>query len=98
MKLLMTKSMRALAVGSMLSLFVAAPALAQDRAKIDMSSLDKFNDRADKVITVTVGEDTIRLAVAFLNDKKPDEARIKELLLGIKGVFVKRFEFEKEGE
>src|SRR5499433_3746558 len=98
MKLLITKSMRVLAVGSMLSIFAAVPALAQDRAKIDMSSLDKFTDRADKVITVTVDEQTIRLAAAFLNDKKPDEARIKELILGIKGVFVKRFEFEKEGE
>lgn len=98
MKLLITKSMRALAVGSMLSIVAAAPALAQDRAKIDMSSLDKFAERADKVITVTVDEQTLRLAAAFLNDKKPDEARIKELILGIKGVFVKRFEFEKEGE
>jgi len=82
----------------MLSLFAVSPALGQDRAKIDMSSLDKFADRADKVITVTVDEQTIRLAAAFLNPNKPDEAKIKELLLGIKGVFVKRFEFEKEGE
>jgi Domain of unknown function (DUF4252) len=98
MKLLITRSMRALAVGSMLSIVAAAPALAQDRAKIDMSSLEKFTDRADKVITVTVDEQTLRLAAAFLNDKKPDEARIKELILGIKGIFVKRFEFEKEGD
>ena len=98
MKLLITRSMRAFLMGSMLSLVAAAPAFAQDRAKIDMSSLDKFADRADKVITVTVDEQTLRLAAAFLNDKKPDEARIKELILGIKGVFVKRFEFEKEGE
>ena len=98
MKLLITKSMRALAICSMLLLFAAAPVLAQERAKIDMTSLDKFNERADKVITVTVEEPTLRLAAAFLNDKKPDEARIKELILGLKGVFVKRFEFEKEGE
>ena len=98
MKLLITRSMRALLVGSMLSLVATAPVFAQDRAKIDMSSLDKFADRADKVITVTVDEQTLRLAAAFLNDKKPDEARIKELILGIKGVFVKRFEFEKEGD
>lgn len=98
MKLLITRSMRALLMGSMLSLVATAPVFAQDRAKIDMSSLDKFADRADKVITVTVPEETIRLAAAFLSDKKPDEARIKELILGIKGVFVKRFEFEKEGE
>lgn len=98
MKLLTTRSMRALLVGSMLSLVAAAPAFAQDRAKIDMSSLDKFADRADKVINVTVEEPTLKLAAAFLSDKKPDEAKIKELILGLKGVFVKRLEFEKEGE
>ena len=98
MKLIITKSVRALAVGSMLSLFAAAPALAQDRAKIDLSSLDKFSDRADKVVTVTVEEPTLKLAASFFSDKKPDEAKIKELILGLKGVFVKRFEFEKEGE
>jgi hypothetical protein len=99
MKLLITRWMRALAVVSMLSIFATAPAFAQqDRAKIDLSPLEKFADRADKVITVTVDDQTLRLAAAFLNDKKPDEARIKELILGLKGVFVKRYEFEKEGE
>jgi uncharacterized protein DUF4252 len=98
MKLLFTKTMRAAAICSALSVFAAAPAYAQSNAKIDMSHLDKFAERADKVINVTVDEQLLRLAASFLNDKKPDEAKIKELILGLKGVFVKRFEFEKEGE
>lgn len=98
MRLLITKSMRAVALCSALSVFAAAPAYAQDHAKIDMSHLDKFAERADKVINITVDEQLLRLAASFLSDKKPDEAKIKELILGIKGVFVKRFEFEKEGE
>ena len=98
MKLLITKSFRVAALCAMLSVFAAAPAYAQDHARIDMSHLDKFADRADKVINVTVDEALLRLAAAFLSDKKPEEAKIKELILGLKGVFVKRFEFEKEGE
>jgi hypothetical protein len=98
MKLLITKSMRTIALCSVLSGFAAAPAYAQDHAKIDMSHLDKFAERADKTINVTVDEQLLRLAASFLSDKKPDEAKIKELILGLKGVFVKRFEFEKEGE
>ncbi len=98
MKSLITKSMRAVALCSALSVFAAAPAYAQDHAKLDMSHLDKFAERADKVINVTVDEQLLRLAASFLSDKKPDEAKIKELILGLKGVFVKRFEFEKEGE
>jgi hypothetical protein len=98
MKLLIIKSMRTIALCSALSVFAAAPAYAQDHAKIDMSHLDKFAERADKTINVTVDEQLLRLAASFLSDKKPDEAKIKELILGLKGVFVKRFEFEKEGE
>jgi len=97
MKSFLTKSLRAVALGSALSVF-AAPAYAQANAKIDMSHLDKFAERADKVINVTVDEQLLRLAASFLSDKKPDEAKIKEMILGLRGVFVKRFEFEKEGE
>src|SRR5438034_152931 len=78
--------------------FRGGSAYAQGPARIDMSHLDKFAERADKVINVTVDEQLLRLAASFLSDKKPDEAKIKELILGLKGVFVKRFEFEKEGE
>jgi uncharacterized protein DUF4252 len=97
MKFLTPKWLRAIAMFAGLSFISAAPAYAQD-PKIDMSHLDKFADRADKVINVTVDEQLLRLAASFLSDKKPDEAKIKELILGLKGVFVKRFEFEKEGE
>src|ERR1041384_1754038 len=95
MKLLISKRMRAVALCSALSVlaavFAASPAYAQDHAKIDMSHLDKFAERADKVINVTVDEQLLRLAASFLSDKKPDEAKIKEMILGLKGVFVKRF-------
>ena len=99
MKLLITKTSRALMIWSLLSVITAATAYAQDPAKIDMSHLDKFAERADKVIDVTVSEQLLQLAASFLNEKRsPDEGKIKEMILGLKGVFVKRFEFEKEGE
>jgi Domain of unknown function (DUF4252) len=99
MKTVMTKSLRAVAFFSALSVFATASAFAQDPAKIDISHLDRFADRADKVIDVTVDGQLLRLAASILNEKRsPDEGKIKELILGLKGIFVKRFEFEKEGE
>src|SRR5262245_1845224 len=99
MKFPITKLVRAVALVGTLSILAAAPAYAQDPAKIDMSHLDKFADRADKVIDVTVDGQLLRLAASILNEKRsPDEGKIKELILGLKGIFVKRFEFEKEGE
>lgn len=85
----------------LLGLLVAAFAVtasAQDN-RIQMSQLDRFADVADKVIDVTVDEGLIKLAMSALNpNRSPDEAKIKELLSGLKGVYVKRFEFEKDGQ
>lgn len=98
MKTVITRLLRAIAFLS-IPVLAAAPAFAQDPAKIDMSHLDRFADRADKVIDVTVDGQVLRLAASILNEKRsPDEGKIKELILGLKGIFVKRFEFEKEGE
>ena len=99
MKLFITRTAKAFAVLAVLSLIAGGTAYGQDAARINMSHLDKFAERADKVIDVTVDEALLHLAASFLNEKRsPDEGKIKELILGLKGVFVKRFEFEKEGE
>ncbi|HJQ22540.1 MAG TPA: DUF4252 domain-containing protein [Blastocatellia bacterium] len=82
---------------TLVGLLLAATAGAQD-ARIQMSQLDRFNDMADKVISVDVSESLIRLAMSALSDKRtPNEAKIKDILSGLKGVYVKRFEFDKEG-
>jgi hypothetical protein len=40
----------------------------------------------------------LRLASRFLSGKDPDEARAKNVVNGLKGIYVKSYEFEKEGE
>jgi hypothetical protein len=80
------------------SFLAVANAHAQD-AKIDLSHLDRFADKADKVIDVTVDENIIKLALAAINpNRSKNEAKIKELLAPLKGIYVRRFQFEKEGE
>lgn len=65
--------------------------------KIHIDHLNHLSDKAVQIVDVTLDDSLIKMATLFLNDKKPDEARIKELLASIQGVFVKRFEFEQEG-
>lgn len=97
MKSINTLLMRAALPGFLFLLLAAAPARAQD-AKIVMSNLDHLAEIADKTIDVTVDEGIIKLAMSVLNPKRsPDEAKIIDILSGLKGVYVKRFEFEKEG-
>jgi hypothetical protein len=81
----------------LLLLVLAAQASAQD-PRIQMGQLDRFADMADKVISVDVNESLIKLAMSALRESRsPNEAKIKDILSGLKGVYVKRFEFDKEG-
>lgn len=68
------------------------------KAKIDISHLNGLEDKAESVAEVTVDQKTLRLAMKFLKDSDPDEKKIKELIAGIEGIWVRVFEFEKEGE
>jgi len=98
MKLLNTSLKKALMLGLLLLGFAVTQAQAQD-AHIQMSQLDRFADVADKVIDVTVDEGLIKLAMSALNEKRSiNEAKVKDILSGLKGVYVRRFEFEKEGQ
>jgi hypothetical protein len=72
-------------------------AQAQDM-RLQLNSLDKFEARATDSVDVTLDGKLLELARAFLSSKKPKEAAIKEVVAGLKGVYVKVFEFDKEGE
>ena len=84
-----------------LLLFVMATAQwtaqAQDM-RLQLDSLDKFEARATDSVDVTLDGKLLDLARVFLSSKKPKEAAIKEVVAGLKGVYVKVFEFDKEGE
>lgn len=97
MKLVITKSLR---LAGLLLLMAAPTALttrAQDN-RLQLDNLDKLESKATQSINVTLDGSILRLAVAFLKDSDPEERAVKELVLGLKGIYVKVFEFDKEGE
>jgi hypothetical protein len=77
---------------------VTVTAWGQD-PRLQISSLDNLAAKASESVDVTIDEPLLKLASTFLSGKRsPDEAKIKELVAGLKGVYVKHFEFEKDGE
>jgi hypothetical protein len=50
------------------------------------------------VVDVTMDSNLLQLASRFLSDKNPDDAQVKKLIAGLKGIYVRSFEFEKPGE
>ena len=81
----------------LLAAFCGATARAQD-ARLQIDQLKKLADKAAEVVEVTLDERSLRLAARFLSNNNPDEAKVKEIVSGLKGVYVRVFEFDKPGE
>jgi hypothetical protein len=61
-------------------------------------SIEKLADKADEVVDVTLDANMLGMAAKFLSDKSHDEAAAKKIVGGLKGIYVRSFEFSKEGE
>src|ERR1700730_2071882 len=67
-------------------------------ARLQMDQLDSLANRASETVDVRLDERLMQTTARFFSSKDPDEAKIKEVLKGVKGIYVKSFSFEKEGE
>ena len=80
-----------------LAAFAALLPLAAQEIKLP-PSLERLAAKAVETVDVTMDPAMLQLASRFLSDKDPDEARVKKLVAGLKGIYVKSFEFDKTGE
>jgi hypothetical protein len=89
-----------LRVLSLLFLITATASLTAQaqEIRIQLGNLDKLEARASESVDVTLDGKILNLATMFLDAKKPEEAAVRDLVAGLKGVYVKVFEFDKEGE
>jgi Domain of unknown function (DUF4252) len=89
--------MRKLILVFSLALAVAVPASAQ-RINLDLPGLAGLAERADEVVDVTLDASMIRLAAKFLTGNDPKEREVREMINGLQGIYVRSYEFAKEGE
>lgn len=81
----------------LLTLGISVSAGAQN-ARIELDQLDHLGAKASETVDVNIDEHLMQLTAKFLSGKDPDEVKIKELIIGLKGIYVKSFEFERDGE
>src|SRR5438094_6339086 len=75
---------------------MTACAVAQERLQFNW---DKLAAKAVEKVDVNLEGPMLEMASRFLSGEKGgDEAKIKKLVGGLKGVYVKSFTFDKEGE
>jgi hypothetical protein len=67
-------------------------------SRLELSSLDHLSAKASQTVDVNIDERLIRVAAGAFSDKDADEREIKKLIVGIKGIYVKSFEFETDGQ
>ena len=81
---------------SALLLFVLLPLGAQEIKFPE--SFEKLAAKAKESLNVNLDGSMLQLAGNFLSSQNAGEAKAKELAGGLKGIAVRSFEFEKEGE
>ncbi|HYE71961.1 MAG TPA: DUF4252 domain-containing protein [Blastocatellia bacterium] len=73
-------------------------ASAASAQRIQFGDFAQLEAKAAEVVDVTLDEKMLQLASKFLSSKDPEQAKVKEIVAGLKGVYVKSFEFDKDGE
>lgn len=59
--------------------------------------LDHLVPQASEAVDVSLTGPTLQFAAKFLDGKDPQEAQVKKLLEGITGIYVKSYQFKKDG-
>jgi hypothetical protein len=62
------------------------------------ANVERLAAKAVETVNVTVDGALLQLAGKFLSSTDPDQKQIKTLLGGLKGIYVRSFKFENEGE
>lgn len=77
---------------------IALPGVAQ-AGKLELKNLDKLADRASEVNDVTLDGSLLQLAVSVMKSSgDPDAAQVVDVIKGLKGIYVKNFEFDSPGQ
>ncbi len=60
-------------------------------------NLDHLAGKASDSVDVSLNSNMLQFAAKFMNTKDPDEARVKQLIMGLEGIYVRSFEFKNAG-
>jgi hypothetical protein len=81
----------------------ALPLVAQSRDQADNDfrfpeRIERLSSRAKETVVVTLDGRLLQLAASFITDEDKHDAQIRKIIQGLKGIYVRTFEFGNEGE
>jgi hypothetical protein len=81
---------------ALLALLLLAPATAfAQGAKLELTGLDRLKALAEEAVNLDIPAEMLSIAGGFLKGDG-DQAAAKELLSGLKGIYIRSFEFDRE--
>jgi hypothetical protein len=81
----------------LLAFALVIPAWCADTIKWPVS-FERLAKQAKESVDVTLDSSMLQLAGGFLEKDDPDQAQVKKLVSKLRGVYVRSFEFDKEGQ
>ena len=66
--------------------------------RLRLDSLEAVGARASETVSVDVDGILLRLGKSVLSDDDPEEKTVKEIIEGLRGVYVRSYEFKSDGE
>jgi len=87
-----------ISVLALVAALAVTPAMAQNSALPLPSPVEKeLAAKASDVTEVTLGKNMLGFAAKFMNGDDKDEAATRKLIEGLDGIYVREYEFDKDG-
>lgn len=87
-----------LAALTMTAGMLAGAAVAQEGLPLAPAVEKELAAKASDVTEVTLGKNMLDFAAKFMKDNNADQAQARKLIQGLKGIYVREYTFDKEGE
>ncbi|MBC7933646.1 MAG: DUF4252 domain-containing protein [Rubrivivax sp.] len=66
--------------------------------RLRLDSLERLAPKASETVNIEVDGFLIKFASGVLSNEDPEEKNVKEILAGLKGVYVRSYDFKTEGQ
>jgi hypothetical protein len=79
-----------------LSLLATSALGAAPEPKLLLPNFDGLTDKATETVTITLDSSLLGMAAKFLDPNKPEDAAAREVLSGLRGIYVKSYTFDED--
>ena len=91
-------ALKLLAAAALMLLALASARAQTPDGRLRLESLERVATKASETVRIDVDGILLSLGKSMLSDDDPDEKTVKEIIEGLRGVYVRSYEFKSEGE